>query len=242
MHTYMSPADEPQSRWERPLFAAGIVAGVFFLTSMALFIGLVAPHMPSMDAPAAVKAAFYAEQAVSPVYALTRLLIFAQLAPLALFLGGLYAVLRRAEGGSGALAIAVFSAGIFSAILAAVSELVEGHLLLGLALAGADPLITIGFDGMTPVAFGLSGLPQLVFLIGTGLLIGGNLMPRWLAWFGYLVAILGLAGVGIVVLHQLFFLGILSAILFKVWMIALGVALLRRPLVAGALASRRQLA
>ncbi|MBK9713292.1 MAG: hypothetical protein IPO81_18550 [Kouleothrix sp.] len=45
---------------------------------------------------ASERAAFYAAMAASPIYALTRLLIMTQLAPLALFFGGLYPLLRRA--------------------------------------------------------------------------------------------------------------------------------------------------
>jgi len=224
------------------MLAGGIVAGSFFIASMALFIGLVAPHMPPLEAPAAVRAAFYAEQAANPVYAWSRLLIMAQLAPLALLFGGLYAVLRRAEGGSGALAGAVFAAGMFSTLLAPVAELVEGHLLLGLAAAGADPLVAVGFDGMTPVALGISGIPQLVVLAGCGLLLGGGLLPRWIAWFGYLVAALGLLSAAVIAVPQLVFVGLLGAILFKVWLIALSVALLRRPYETRQLAATRQAA
>jgi hypothetical protein len=230
MTAYTAIAPERKSSWERPMIAGGIVAGALFILSMALFIGVTAPSMPPMSADAAQKAAFYAEQARSPIYAVVRLLIFFQLAPLALFLGGLYGKLRRAEGGDGSLASAIFTAGVIGALLAPVAELVEGHLLLGLALAGADPVVTVGFDGMTPVAFGLSGILQLVVLVGSGLLLQeGGLAPRWIVWFGYLVALIGLLGAGVIVAQPLFFLGLLSAILYKLWMIALAVALLRRP-------------
>lgn len=228
METHKAAYDQP-SPYEPLMLAGGIVAGICFIASMGLFVGLVAPGMPPIDAAPAVKAAFYATQAASPVYTWTRLLIFAQLAPLAMLFGGLYPVLRRAEGGGGALASAVLAAGLFASLLSPVSELVEGHMLLGLAAAGADPLVTVGFDGMTPVAFGLSGIPQLVVLVGVGLLLGGRLVPRWVAWLGYLTAALGLLGAAVIAAQPLFFLGILGAILYKVWMIALSVALLRRP-------------
>lgn len=153
------------------MIAGGIVAGALFLLSMALFIGVTAPQMPPMSASAAEKAAFYAEQARSPIYSLVRMLIFVQLAPIALFLGGLSARLRRAEGGDGSLSSAIFAAGLLGAFIAPMAELVEGHLLLGLAVAGADPVVTVGFDGMTPVAFGLSGILQLIVLVGSGLLL-----------------------------------------------------------------------
>lgn len=217
------------SRWERPLLAGGVVAGVMFLAAMGLFIGLVAPHMPPLEAPAAERASFYARVAADPVYAATRLLIFAQLAPLTMFFAALYAELRRVEGGSGALALAVFGAGMIGAVLTPVAELVEGHLLLGLAAAGADPVVTVGFDGMTPVSFAISGLPQLVVLAGAGRLLGATRrVARWIAWLGYGIAGLGLLSLGVIMLPALFFLGMLSAILYKVWIIGVSVSLLRR--------------
>jgi hypothetical protein len=229
MTVYTAAASERASSWERLMIAGGVVAGALFIMSMALFIGVTAPGMPPMEASAVVKAAFYAEQARSPIYSLVRLLIFFQLAPLVLFLGGLYATLRRVEGGDGSLANAIFAAGLLGALFAPLAELVEGHLLLGLAAAGADPVVTVGFDGMTPVAFGLSGILQLVVLAGSGLLLReGGLVPRWISWLGYAVAAIGLLGAGVIVMQQLFFFGLLSAILYKVWMIALAVALLRR--------------
>lgn len=228
MSAHETTPDLPQSRWERPMIAAGVGAGACFLASMAIFIGLVMPHMPPIDAPVATLVAFYAEQAASPIYTATRLLIFAQLALLPLLFGGLYPVLRRAEGGSGALAAAVFAAGTLGAVLAPVVELIEGKLLLGLAAAGADPVVTLQFDGMTPIAFGLSGFVQLVVLVGVGLLLGG-LVPRWVSWLGYLTALLGMVGAAVLAAQPFFAVALLSAILYKVWMIALSVALLRRP-------------
>jgi hypothetical protein len=144
-----------------------------------------------MDASAAEKAAFYAAMAVSPLYTFTRLLILAQLAPLAVFFGALYAVLRRVEGGSGALAAAVLGAGLVGSVLVPMTELVEGHLLLGLAAAGADPLVAVGFDGMTPVAFSISALPQLVVLVGTSTLLRAQqAVSHWIGWLGYTAAAL----------------------------------------------------
>jgi hypothetical protein len=193
----MEAAHDQPSQWERPMILGGVVAGAMLLTSLALFIGQVAPQMPPMGALAAEKAAFYAAMAMSPLYTFTRFLIFAQLAPLALFFGALYAVLRRVEGGSGALAAAVFAAGLVGSLLAPLTELVEGHVLLGLAAAGADPLVAVGFDGMTPVAFSISALPQLVVLVGTSTLLRAErAVSRWIGWLGYAAAALGLLSLG----------------------------------------------
>ena len=80
-------APEQPSRWERPMLLGGIAAGALFLASMALFIGVIAPQMPAIDASAAERAQFYAALAESPMYALIRLLIMSQLAPMAMFAG-----------------------------------------------------------------------------------------------------------------------------------------------------------
>ncbi|HEX5689368.1 MAG TPA: hypothetical protein VFX76_05170, partial [Roseiflexaceae bacterium] len=59
----------------------------------------IAPEMPPLDASAAEHARFYGALAKSPMYAFIRLLIMSQLAPMALFAGGLYPedAVRRAR-------------------------------------------------------------------------------------------------------------------------------------------------
>jgi hypothetical protein len=221
---------EPRSRWERVAFSSGIAAGAVHVAFLALFIVLVVPDMPPMDAPAAQAVAFYAEQSRSPIYMLISYLFQAQLLLLIPFFGGLYGILRRAEGPDGPLATSVFGAGVAAAIIPALAEMIEHHLLLGLAAAGGDPVIVRGFDGMAPVSFGLSGFPQAIVLAGTAALIfGRQIAPRWLGWCGAALAAICLAGSGVLVDGNLFFVGMLAALLFKLWVLALSVALLRSP-------------
>jgi uncharacterized membrane protein len=107
-------------------------------------------------------------------------------------------------------------------------EMIEGHLLLGLAAAGGDPVVTRNFDGMTPISFALTGFPQAVVLGGTALLLLRQRMaPRWIGWFGLVLTLVSLLSTGTLIVPSLFFVGTLSAILFKVWMIILSIALLR---------------
>jgi len=212
------------------MIASGAIAGLLYIGSMALFIGLVAPHLAPMDAPATQHAAFYAQQARNPIYTLIRYLIMAQLAPLSLFFGVLFSRLRRAEGGNGAVAVAVLVAGVMTTLITPLVEMIEGHLLLGLAAAGGDPVVTRNFDGMTPVSFALSGFPQAVVLGGTALvLLHERSVPRWISWLALTFAALSLFSTGTLIAPSLFFVGTLSAILFKVWLIILSIALLRTP-------------
>ncbi len=133
--------------------------------------------------------------------------IMARLAPLALFFSGLYTRLRRAEGQDGTLAGAVFAAGMIVAPLTPLVEMIEGHLLLGLAAAGGDVLVTRNFDGMTPTSFALSGFPQAVVLVGAGaLILAHRAGPRWLGWFSVVLAIFSLIGTGTLIMSALFFL------------------------------------
>ncbi len=233
MAPYTAQSGENELTLGRPLLASGVIAGLLYIGSMGLFIAFIAPHLPPLDAPATQQAAFYAEQARNPLYSLIRYMIMAQLAPLALFFGALFSTLRRAEGHDAPLSVAVLVAGIMTSLISPLVEMIEGHLLLGLAASAGDPVVTRTFDGMTPVSFALSGFPQAVVLAGTALLvIRQHIAPRWIAWFGLLLAVISLLGTGTLLSASWFFVGTLSSILFKVWIIALSVALLRIPKVA----------
>jgi hypothetical protein len=208
--------------------ASGAVAAAIYLAGAALFIGFVVPHMPPLDAPAADQAAFYAEQSRSLIYRLVSYAGQAQMAFLILFFGGLFGVLRRAEQGGGSLAAAVFMAGGAIAVISPLAIMIEDHLLLGLAAAGADPLTVRAFDGLGPRSFALSGFPQAVVLGGTAaILLPQRLIPRWIGWFGVALGVIGLIGTGTLGTANLFPITALATLLFRVWLLATSVALLR---------------
>jgi hypothetical protein len=218
---------EQASRWERLTLASGAVAAALYLAGAALFIGFVAPHLPAMDAQPAVQAAFYAEQSRSIIYRLVSYSGESQMAFLILFFGGLLGVLRRAERGAGSLATAVFAAGCAIAVITPFAILLEDHLLLGFASAGVDPLIVRSFDGLGPLSFALSGYPQAVVLAGTAALLWRQI-PRWISWLGIAVAVIGLISTGTPMMVELFPFAALSTLLFRVWLFALSIALVRR--------------
>jgi hypothetical protein len=236
-------AAEPRSPWERVAFVAGILAALLHITFLAIFIGAIAPGMPPMDASAAQAVAFYAEQSRNPTYLIVSYLFQAQILFLLLFFGGLFAAMRRAEQGSSALAAAVFGAGIAIAVISPLVEMIEHHLLLGLAAAGGDAVIVRGFDGMAPVSFALCGFPQAIVLGGaSALMFSGRLGPRWLGWAGVVLAALSLVSTSTLITPSMVFIGMLVALLFKLWILALSIALLGQARRARQLAPRGVLA
>jgi hypothetical protein len=221
---------EQSSRWERMTLASGIVAAALFIAATAIFIGFIAPGMPPIDAPAEEFASFVAESSRSVPSALFSYLSAAQTTFVVLFFGGLFGVLRRAEGGSGALATAVFAAGLAIAIITPLATMIETHLLDGFALGGVDPAATKAVDGIAPLSLALSGFPQAVVLGGTAaLLLSRRFVPRWLGWAGLALGALSLVGTGtLVVGPSLFPITALGTLLFWIWILALSVALLQR--------------
>ncbi len=220
---------EPLSRWERLAFAAGIIAATLYLAGVAIFAAFVVPYMPPMSAPVTEAASFYAELSRGFVYKFVSYLGQAELPFLALFFGGLFGVLRRMEGDSGALAAAIFAAGIANAIILPIIIVVENHVLLGLAAAGGDPLTVRAFDGMGPVSFGLSGFAQALIVVGTAALLRSvQLTPRWIEWLASIVAVASMIGTLTLMWGGMFPVAALATMLFRIWMLALSITLLRR--------------
>lgn len=234
---------EQPSPWERLTLASGIIAAALPLSAAAIFIAFIAPHLPALDAPAAQAAVFYREMSQSAIYHLVSYLGEAQMLFLLLFFGGLFGLLRRTEGGSGSLAATVFAAGVILAVIAPLAIMIEDHLLLGTAAAGVDPVIVRTNDGLGPLSFALSGFPQVVVLVGTALLsLSKRLVPRWIGWLGFVVATLSLVGTGTPTMIELFPFAVLAMLLFKVWLLALSIALLKNTYTASQPMSQNLLA
>lgn len=219
-------ATEPSWRWERIALASGVVAAAAFIAATALFIVAIVPDMAPLGAPAAERAARYAT--ISQNVKLVSLLGTSQMLFLPLFFGGLFGILRRAEAGSASLAAGVFAAGIVFAVITPLATLIEDHLLLGLAARGADPNIVVAFDGLVPLSLSLSGFPQALVAAGTAaLILSSGVAPRWLGWTGFGLAALSLAATLVTVVGPaLFPVAALAALLFRLWILALSVALL----------------
>jgi hypothetical protein len=216
------------ARFDRLTFASGILSSILFLLGTVLFIGIIAPKMPSFGSPAPQMAAFYAEMGRDAIYRSVSYLGELQMMLLLVFFGGLFGVLRQAEGGNGAMSFAVFAAGIALALIAPLAIFLEDHLMLGFAARKIDPVIVAAIDGLGPLSFALGGFPQTVILAGTALLLyRDRVVPRWILWFGVIVAVVGFIGTATLVRGAFFPVSSLAMILFRIWLLVLSVSLFR---------------
>ena len=211
--------------WERLALGGGLVYAALQIGSLAYAMGVVVPTHAPIGAPAAEVAAALAGHADlihTGTYLVTLPLPF-----FLLFLGGLFAVLRRAEGGSGALAASVLASGVTIAAIVPLGAVLSG---LGGAVAagGGDPVMAKELDSITPLAMALAGYPQAVLAGATALIaLRGRLTPRWVALAGFAVAAVGLASTGTLAVAALFPLVALQMLLFPLWVLILAIALLR---------------
>ena len=207
-------------------FASGVAAGALYLVGTAVFLAVIIPALPPLGAPAPARAAYYAAMHHDLLYRVTSFLGQLQLLLLLPFFGALLAVLRREERGEGALSFAVFGAGVALALLSPIVMMVEDHLLLGLAAAGVDPLVAVSFDGLVPKSFALGAMPQAIAVGGAAVLLRRRCrIGRALGWSGVAVAALSLVGTGTLVRGALFPVSSMAALLARVWLLALAVAL-----------------
>ena len=111
------------SRWEQLALASGILFAAVKIATLAFNVAfLLATRLP-MDASPQETARGFAEHAT--MVEIGTYLYVLHLPFLLVFLGGLFGVLRRAEGGSGALAISVVGAGIAMVVIASMGALIS---------------------------------------------------------------------------------------------------------------------
>lgn len=107
--------------------------------------------------------------------------------------------------------------------------MLEDHLMLGSAAAGGDSATVAALDGLGPLSIALGGFPQALVLTGTAVLLPRQgIVPRWIGWLGRVVAVLSVVGTGTLVLGAMFPSSHLASLLFRVWLLALSLVLLRR--------------
>jgi hypothetical protein len=224
------PAADSPSIFDRLSFASGIAASAFALLGAILFIVYIVPDLPPIHAPVDDRAEFYRSMARNGVYRSIGYLGEMQVGLLLLFFGGLFGVLRRAEGGSGAMSFAVFGAGVTLAVITPLSIMIEDHLMFGM-VAGGHPAIVASIDGLGPISFALGGFPQAIVLAGTAaLLMRAQIIPRAIGWVGIALAFVSLVGTGTLVRGSMFPISSLTMLLFRVWLLILAALLLRRSL------------
>lgn len=211
---------------ERAALASGVAYAALQIAAMLLFGALILPAGGPPDLPAAEKAARVLAHA--DTYRLGNFLMLLPVPFLIVFLGGLFAALRRAEGGP-VLGIAAVAGGALVALVWPLAAVLH-DVALEAARLGADPAVLAGFDAIAPYSLALSAVPRAVLVLAVAAAVRWHgLAPRALGTLGLIVALLGLVGTATLVNAALFPVLALSTLLFEVWMAALCLHLLRRP-------------
>ena len=155
-------------------------------------------------------------------YALLNYLPF-----LLVFLGGLFSVLRRVEGGSGTLSVSALGAGMAMVVIASMGALISS-LTPTIGQSGGDGATVKAIDAMTPLALALSAFPRAVLLVATSVvLLESHMASGWIGWTGLALGLISLVSTATLVAPELFPFLALGMLLFVVWVAALTVALLR---------------
>ncbi len=217
---------ERSSRWERPALASGILFGVLQIVAIVFITVFVLSQLPPVGAPLNEWASALM-QIPRMTVSIANYLLLLPVPFFLLFLGGLYGVLRRAEGGSGALAVAILGAGIAMAVIWPFGILIAGLSSEIVARAG-DVAVAWMLDGMAPLSLALSAFPRTVLLAATSLLLlDRRLAPRWIGWLGLALALVSFIGTAMLLVGDLFPVLALSTLIFDLWILALSVSLVR---------------
>jgi hypothetical protein len=212
-------------QWERLALASGILFVAVQIATVAFNVVFFLTTHPPMDASPQETARGFAEHAT--MVEIGTYLYVLQVPFLLVFLGGLFGVLRRAEGGSGALAISVLGAGIAMVVIASMGALISSLTPI-IGQLGGDGATVKAIDAMTPLALALSAFPRAVLLGATSVVVlESGIAPRWIGWAGLVLGLISLVSTGTLVAPELFPFLALGTLLFVVWVAALTVALLR---------------
>lgn len=224
MNTAPTAAATRASAAERWLLASGVAFAIAKLGVLVYFGVSVASKWPPFDAPAVERALHYAAHWEQIQFANFLLPLPTPL--FLLFLGGLFSVLRRAEGGTGALSVTAFGAGIAAAMVWPIG-MVLGALAMQIGKDGGDLVTMQVLEGIAPLSLALSALPRAVLLAAAALVVlQTRCAPRWVGWWGIGLAPFSLAGAATLLMPAVFPLLGLGMPLFLLWVLAFSVGAL----------------
>jgi hypothetical protein len=213
------------SRRERIALGSGIVYGVLQLLAMFAFGMFILPNLGPIGLPAAERAAAYAEH--GDLLRLGNYLLVLPTGLFLLWLGGLYGVLRRVEGGSATFTLAGVLAGTAMAMVWPWAAIIS-DIGIDIARGGGDAVTVSALDAIAPYSLALSALPRTVLLLAASVvLLTSRAVPSWIGWMGIGAGVLSVIGTGTLVDPVLFPLLGLSTVAFEVWIVLLSIALLR---------------
>jgi hypothetical protein len=212
-------------RWERLALASGLLFVAIQIATVAFNVAFFLTTHPPMDASPQETARGFAEHAT--MVEIGTYLYVLHMPFFLLFLGGLFGVLRRAEGGSGVLSISVLSAGVAMVVIASMGALISALTPI-IGQLGGDAATVKAVDGMTPLALALSAFPRAVLLGATSVVVlEGCIAPRWIGWTGLAVGLMSLVSTGTLIAPAVLPILVIGTLLLVFWDLALTVALLR---------------
>ncbi len=149
------------------------------------------------------------------------------------FLGSLFSALGRAEGGTGWMSLVAFGAGLVMTAVHSVESVVAYALAWHVAREGNLAVVTALSDIQNLVAY-FYAVPLSVILAAASVVsFRTRVLPRWIAWMGFVASGLWLVGAAGVLdpQHGLatgIGLGVGLVLVFLVWIPATSIALMRQ--------------
>lgn len=227
--TLMERANAAVDGWHQWGLWAGVGYAILQVAALVLFGATIAPALPPIDAGADAYAALYADKAGE-----TMLLLYLAALSLPLLIAFLVSLgdRLRTSTEAGSLATAALLAGLAMALIPLGANVVEARFGTTLALSGGDPLTVKAIDGLIPVSISVGALPRALLLgvVAIGVLHAA-MAARWLGWAALLLVVVSLVGSLTVIAQPLFAIALIGTLLFALWVLALAIDLLRRPLV-----------
>jgi len=211
---------------ERLLLRGGLIAAVPYLAGIAFAIWFLNTTHPAFDATPVEAAVGFRDNASK--IALGTVLFLLPMPLVLMFLGGLSATLRRFGA---ALAGTALAAGLVDVALFTSATMVSSitSTVGALDASAATGAVIKALDGVLPVTIAAAGLARAVLLGASAVLLRrSGLAGRALRGFSWVIAALGVIGLGTVFTAALFPLTELAMILTWVWMAILGARLPRR--------------
>lgn len=214
---------------ERIALLSGVVFTGLTIAAIIFFISNLGPHMAPLEASLEEHVGLY--QNYGQLVLINNYMWVLPVPFFMFFLGGLFSLLRRAEGDSAVFSTVALVAGAAMMVPWVTNTAVES-LAVNIVAYGGDLGTVWALDGLGPTGtMGLAGLLRAVFLIAVSMvLLRQQLAPRWIGWFGYGLTVLCVIGSLAFIVGSLFPLAWLSIPLIAIWVLCLTIALLRQGL------------
>lgn len=213
--------------WERRALISGVLYGVVAILGAVFAMLFIFPDMASPDAPPAERVVFFIEHGERMLTGTYLLML--QVPLMLVFLGGLFARMRRAEGGSGVLSLIALGAGLVMTSMLYMGWMIAGNITTFIAEEGGNPATVSAMDALAPMSLALSAFPRAI-LIGavSFLVLERGIAPRWIGVSGLVLAAIHLAGTLTLVIGDIFPVLALASLVYTIWIMALSVSVLRR--------------